>query len=200
LNVKNRRNILFVLGTSFLALLIVAVVGATIYSNADLRRQLDDARGDARVAQSDARAATDNAEKLYQQLLDLGKVPAAQKPSEVVPGPSGARGAQGEPGATGPRGDIGVPGQTGPPGPPGATGDAGQPGPQGPEGPVGPAGPAGAAGAPGATGPAGSDGQPPLSWTFTDALGLPYTCNRTDPFDPSAPTYSCAPTPIGTSQ
>lgn len=200
MNVKNRRNILFVLGSGFLALLIVAVVGATIYSNVDLRRQLDDARGDTRAAQTDARAATDNAERLYQQLLDLGKVPAAQKPSEVVPGPSGARGAQGESGAVGPRGDMGVPGQTGPAGPPGATGEPGQTGAQGPEGPAGTAGPAGDPGATGTTGPGGADGQPPVSWTYTDAFGVSQTCNRTDPFDPSAPTYSCAPTPIGATQ
>lgn len=191
MTIKSRRNVLFVLGSSFLALLVVLVVGATIYSNADLRRQLDDAHTDTRVAQKDARAATDNAEKLYQQLIDLGKVPAAQKPSEVVPGAAGATGA------TGPRGDIGLPGQTGPQGPPGptgadgATGATGTAGPSGVQGDPGPAGPQGPAGATGATGPAGTDGQPPLSWTYTDALGIQYTCTRTDPFDPAAPTYTC---------
>lgn len=54
----------------------------------------------------------------------------------------------------------------------------------------------GPAGANGADGAPGADGQPPLSWTFpyTDELGktTTYTCTRSDPFDPSAPTYTCS--------
>jgi hypothetical protein len=57
-------------------------------------------------------------------------------------------------------------------------------------------------GADGAPGAPGADGQPPLSWTFTtqqtDLLGntttTTHTCTRDAPFDPSAPTYTCAPT------
>jgi uncharacterized protein HemX len=37
----------------------------------------------------------------------------------------------------------------------------------------------------------GQNGQPPVSWTYTDALGFSHTCGRTDPFDASAPTYTC---------
>lgn len=125
--------------------------------------------------------------------------PTAPAP-EAIPGPPGSRGAAGPTGPTGERGekgDMGVPGQTGPQGPAGTAGAEGSQGDSGPAGAQGPAGATGPAGPAGAAGPPGADGQPPFSWTYTDALGLPYTCTRTDPFDPSAPTYSCAPTPIG---
>jgi hypothetical protein len=128
--------------------------------------------------------------------------PTAPAP-EAIPGPQGTAGASGPSGATGARGekgDIGVPGQTGPKGETGATGSEGAAGPAGAQGDPGPAGAQGPAGATGATGPAGAAGVPPLSWTYTDPLGIPYSCTRTDPFDPTAPTYSCAPTPIGDQQ
>lgn len=150
--------------------------------------------------------ATENADNArYQQLFDnysslykefgqsTGTEPSAPSPA-LVAGPAGATGSTG---ATGAQGDIGVPGQTGPPGPAGAPGTSGAAGDPGPTGAQGDPGPAGAQGPAGATGPAGADGQPPLSWSYVDALGISYTCNRTDPFDPTAPTYSCAPTPIG---
>lgn len=74
-------------------------------------------------------------------------------------------------GYCGTRGDCrGVQGE---PGPPGA--DSTVPGPQGDPG------------------PAGVDGQPPQSWTYSDPLGFTYTCTRTTPFDPTAPTYRCTP-------
>lgn len=60
---------------------------------------------------------------------------------------------------------------------------------------VGPKGDTGATGQTGATGPPGADGtdgQPPLSWTYTDALGLQHTCSRVDGFDPNAPRYTCS--------
>lgn len=57
-------------------------------------------------------------------------------------------------------------------------------------GPSGPAGADGRDGADGATGSPGADGEPPVSWTFT-WLATTYTCTRTDPFDATAPTYSC---------
>lgn len=47
-------------------------------------------------------------------------------------------------------------------------------------------------GPPGHDGADGRDGQPPVSWTYTDPLGEQHTCVRTDPFDPSAPTYTCS--------
>jgi len=123
------------------------------------------------------------------------------------PGPAGPAGPPGIPGAdgatiVGPRGLAGPSGQVGPAGMPGLVGAPGSPGPQGPQGSAGPAGPqgsagpagpAGAPGSPGPSGPSGADGQPPQSWTFT-YLGVSYTCTRSTPFDPSAPTYDCAPT------
>lgn len=154
---------------------------------------------------ADAKATEAADSKRYQQLFDnysglykefgqsTGTEPSAPAPS-TIPGPTGATGSTG---AQGPRGDIGVPGQTGPAGPPGSTGATGE---QGDPGPAGAQGPPGATGATGATGPTGADGQPPTAWTYTDAIGVSYSCTRTDPFDQTAPTYSCAPTPIGGSQ
>lgn len=84
---------------------------------------------------------------------------------------------------------------------------AGERGPAGPTGPPGPAGPSGEDGAdstvPGPTGPAGpagppgDAGEPPMSWTFTHepiiGPAVEYECNRTEPFSPEEPTYSCEP-------
>jgi hypothetical protein len=184
-------------------------------SNADLRAQLAEARGDTR-------AQTANAEKLYEQVQELGAKPKAQKPSAV-------QGEPGKPGDQGPKGDKGdsgtsitavscstsgqwsvyfsdgdqqtltgpCVGQTGPQGVPGANGaDSTVPGP------VGPTGAAGANGADstvpgpvGPMGPPGAAGEPPLSWTYvtTSPLGgsKTHTCTRADPFDPAAPTYTC---------
>lgn len=112
-------------------------------------------------------------------------------------------------GPSGPSGAIGTPGKSGPPGSPGAPGQNATAdqvadavatycaahddcrGEQGSSGEQGPSGPAGAPGSAGPTGAPGDDGQPPISWTYTDALGRDHTCTRTDPFDASAPTYSC---------
>lgn len=77
------------------------------------------------------------------------------------------------------QGPAGLPGPNGASGTPGADGVDGTPGAQGDPGPAGP------------TGPAGADGQPPVSWTWPDALGFQHTCTRTDPFDEARPTYQC---------
>lgn len=142
---------------------------------------------------------------LRDQLINNGETPVAPPASERVDaaeltGPAGPIGAAGRNGVDG-RGVAGfdcradgtwlvtyddgarqtltgscsaADGIDGQPGAPGATG---------------PAGPAGADGAPGANGAAG---EPPLSWQFT-WLGVDYTCSRADPFDPTAPTYTCTP-------
>jgi len=142
---------------------------------------------------------------LYQkqnaQLRENGIEPETPSPETVAQsGPVGATGAQGDrgpQGIPGVRGQDGTPGLDGAPGATGATGasgsdgttgNQGEPGPAGPQGAPGPAGPAGTDGA---TGPAGADGQPPVSWTYTDMLGISHTCTRTDPFDANAPTYTC---------
>lgn len=80
----------------------------------------------------------------------------------------------------------------GPPGVDGTDGVNGTDGATGPQGPQGDTGPAGQAGADGTNGTNGADGQPPVSWTYTDDLGITHTCTRTDPFDPTAPTYTCS--------
>jgi hypothetical protein len=79
----------------------------------------------------------------------------------------------------GPMGLDGLNGTNGTNGVDGTNGADGSPGPQGPQGDTGP------------TGAAGADGQPPFSWTYTDALGMQHTCTRDDPFDAAAPTYTC---------
>lgn len=116
----------------------------------------------------------------------------APHPADVVQPEPGAAGAPGVQGERGPRG------VDGPPGEPGKDGLNGTNGADGADGSPGSAGPAGADGAPGAPGQPGSNGvdgqpgQPPLSWSYTDALGITYTCSRVEPFEPSAPVYACA--------
>lgn len=104
-------------------------------------------------------ASQDNAQQLYEQLLDEGVEPEGEPPAKVVesvpgdPGPQGPRGDRGPQGPAGTPGADGVPGAIGPAGPPGSpgepgvTGDPGSagtpgadgaPGPQGPQGPSGP--------------------------------------------------------------
>lgn len=140
---------------------------------------------------------------------------AAQPTVATTPGPSGAAGQNGLNGVSGPQGPQGPQGSPGPSGPPGPSGDSGTPGTdgqngangtpgangnQGPAGVDGAAGAAGQDGKDGTNGVDGADGQPPVSWTYTDALGVVYECDRTDPFDKTNPTYTCAvqPVPINT--
>ncbi|MEP6477859.1 MAG: hypothetical protein ABJB03_00580 [Rhodoglobus sp.] len=121
------------------------------------------------------------------QLQDNGLNPVAPPSSELVPvpGPAGEPGTAGAQGPQGPRGfdgHDGIDGKDGAPGAPGTTGLDGATGPQGDPGPAG------------APGNPGADGQPPTSWSFT-WVGITYTCQRTEPFDATAPTYTCNTTP-----
>lgn len=76
-------------------------------------------------------------------------------------------------------------------GPAGVTGAVGATGAAGTNGSNGANGTNGSDGVPGIQGPPGVNGEPPVSWTYTDLLGASHTCQRDDPFDPSAPTYHC---------
>lgn len=98
-------------------------------------------------------------------------------------GQAGSQGLTGAPGATGPEGPVSTV-----PGPKGDPGDA----VVGPPGQDGAPGQNGADGAPGKDGSNGADGQPVFAWTYTDGLGIQYTCVRDDPFDPAKPTYHCS--------
>lgn len=148
----------------------------------------------------------DNYSKLYKQIEGTGHAPTAPAPSNVeqpVAGATGATGAQG-PGPSDAQVFTGIQQYctitafcVGPAGPPGPAGVSGAVGSSGQDGATGAAGQDGATGPQGSPGMNGVDGQPPLSWTYTDELGISQTCSRTDPFDPTAPTYSCAPTPQG---
>lgn len=139
-----------------------------------------------------------------QQAEDVRASPGPAGPAGAIgpPGPPGPMGEQGDPGRTGPAGPsgpAGAPGLLGPAGPvgpvgaqgsPGTAGEQGEPGLTGPQGDTGPAGPAGQDGAQGPAGPAGADGRPPVSWTYTDALGMLHTCTRSND-DDTSPTYAC---------
>lgn len=169
------------------ALIIALVVGATVlvsWNNAQLRAENQDMYADLQASQ-------ENAQRLYEQLLELGESPDGANPETIVTGPAGAtgatgpRGPQGEPGPAGATGSVG---EAGAPGAPGADGDSivgpqGATGPQGDQGIQGPAGPQGAAGA---------DGQSAFPFTFSfDVAGVPYTCVVASPTD-----SSCAPAPL----
>lgn len=105
-------------------------------------------------------------------------------------GQAGEQGPQGAPGSPGADG-ISIIGPHGEPGDPGANGQDGAPGANGADGAPGATGPQGEPGVDGKDGTNGADGEPPFSWTYTDALGIPYSCTRSEPFDPAAPTYAC---------
>jgi hypothetical protein len=126
----------------------------------------------------DLHSSEENAQRLYDQLLELGEAPEGVDPATIT-GPAGARGENGRPPTAAEiadavssfcatRGDCrGPSGAAGSPGLAGADGEDGAPGPAGPSGrdglngttgPAGPVGPPGADGAPGAQGPAGEAG------------------------------------------
>jgi hypothetical protein len=94
-----------------------------------------------------------------------------------IPGVAGSPGATGSPGPAGPQGV----GPVGPPGPSGQPGPAGSPGERGP------------AGTAGKDGTDGTNGRPPAGWSWTDALGLHYQCDRDASSPDSAPRYHCRP-------
>jgi len=102
-------------------------------------------------------------------------------PTSTVPGVAGADGSDG---ATGTAGTVGASGSPGTPGADGANGTNGSDGTDG------------ADGAPGAASTTpGPTGEAPVSWTFTDTTDTQHKCTRTEPYDPAAPTYSCAAQP-----
>jgi hypothetical protein len=162
-------------------------------------------------ASRNADASNANADALREantRLTDAGEDPV-EIPVPGPIGPAGQAGAAGEPGVNGvdgaegvqgPQGEQGGPGASGsdglqgPPGAAGSDGSNGADGKNGSDGSTvqGPAGPQGDRGEQGPKGDAGADGQPPVSWTY-EQFGVTYRCARTDPFDPSAPAYDCAP-------
>ena len=137
---------------------------------------------DAKITQLSA-----STDALRVQVQEQGEIPVAP-PAETVTGEPGETGLQGPRGFRGDRGDTGLIGTAGIPGVAGAAGGIGGQGADGADG---------AAGATGAGGTNGTAGEPPASWTWTDDAGVTYVCNRTDPFDPAFPTYSCTAQPIG---
>jgi hypothetical protein len=142
-------------------------------------------RIDSLELQADANAQS--AQVLARQVEQLGGTPAVQPPQ---PGQRGEPGAEGLPGRDGKDGEDGVtpacvsePAQCR-----GATGDAGA---SGADGVDGQSGKDGADGKDGRDGVDGTSGQPPASWTWTDAAGREQTCTRNPESPDTAPTYSC---------
>lgn len=182
-------------------LLTIGLLGALVFGMVTIDSQ------SRQIAQ-----LSSNSDALREQVKAAGEVPVAPPAKAVV----------GEPGKDGGQGDSGPPGRAptteevassvavycstrtdcqGSPGAPstipGATGEAGTNGQDSTvPGPVGPTGPASTTPGPkGDTGTTGDDGEPAVSWTFSTTPGGEQTCSRTEPFDPAAPTYACAPTP-----
>lgn len=198
------------IGSGIAALLVIGIIGGLITLVSVDQQRIDSLRAavatqiaqtDKVRASGDARyqALFDNYTKLFGEAQGGGVTPSVPSPA-AIPGPQGSAGQAGAPGATGatgatgqpgPKGDMGLPGQQGPVGAEGDQGVQGIQGPTGQQGPKGDQGEPGATGATGQQGAPGADGQPPVSWTFNDALGFQRTCVRTDPFDPAAPTYTC---------
>ena len=141
-------------------------------------------------------ASQDNAQELYEQLLDEGVSPDGQKPSDVTPGPAGEQGEKGERGdrgPTGPEGAAGPPGPAGPGGPagaPGPAGDDGATGSTGEQGATGPRGETGATGPQGPVGPAGPAGPAGPSCPEGTTLTAYWIDAAAEQGGPSAPTQA----------
>jgi hypothetical protein len=157
-----------------LILLAMGFVAYVVTDNYVIRSALHQANEDRRNARADANAATDNATKLYDQLLDLGEEPKAQNPEAVVPPTPGAKGDTGDRGP-GPTTDqiiravsewclANITNCQGPAGPAGAPG-VGTPGTNGTDGTDGTNGADGAPGAPGTPGTNGTNGRGIVSTT-----------------------------------
>ncbi|MCC4906983.1 collagen-like protein [Microbacterium sp. cx-59] len=158
----NRSRVVFVILSALLSLALAALATFTIINLAQRVTAAND-RNAAQAQQidgllADLHASQENAQRLYDQLLELGEAPEGDNPDDIVTGPAGqtgARGPAGEPGAPGPQGPIGPTGETGSSG---ANGDSGASGSSGPAGPQGEPGPQGAQGPQGETGPPGPVG------------------------------------------
>ncbi|MCZ4066417.1 hypothetical protein O1W71_01880 [Microbacterium sp. H37-C3] len=157
-----RSRIIFV---SLVVVLVTALVALATFTISNLAVRVS-AANDRNAAQAeqigglldDLHASQENAQRLYDQLLELGAPPDGTAPQDVVPGPrgpSGTQGLRGERGTAGEPGEAGPPGAAGAPGIDGADGAPGSDGEPGPAGPQGEPGPSGAQGPPGATGPTG---------------------------------------------
>lgn len=166
--------VIFLALIGVLAAGLAGLVGFVLVSQADTihsqQTRITALNEQTSVLIEDLTASQENAQQLYDQLLELGERPDGDAPDDVVTIPT-----PGEPGATGPRGPPGQAGEDGQAptaaellsavtaycslngGCIGADGTNGAPGPVGPAGPVGPVG---SPGAPGVAGPAGPVGPP----------------------------------------
>lgn len=200
---------------ALIAVLSLGLVGLTsfvVITQAETIRsqqeRIHDLNVQTTVLIDDLTASQVNAQRLYDQLLELGENPEGANPEQIVttvPGETGARGEAGRPptaneilGAVGEYCAAsgacqGVPGVVGPAGPAGGTGDPGATviGPAGPQGVQGDPGTQGPEGPTGATGPAG----PPCPDGFTQQL----VYVSTDPLlYTGSPALACLPNPAPT--
>jgi hypothetical protein len=176
------------------ALTALTILGVLIFLSIQNGQQ----RATLEQIYADLQSSQENAQQLYDQLLELGEAPEGEEPEQVVstPGPTGEAGPRGPIGAKGDKGDKGEPGGVGPMGAPGAMGATGPEGPAGPPGETGPAGaqgdpgPAGAQGEPGPQGPQGEPGVTNVleEWSFTQA-NQTYICRING--TPPPYSYSC---------
>lgn len=137
-------------------------IGNLVDRNARLTERTAEQSERIAALTDDLLASQENAQRLYDQLLELGETPEGRDP-DLVTGPQGPQGDPGLPGLPGDPGDPGPqgePGTQGPAGEKGPQGAAGAPGPAGPQGEPGPAGPRGETGAQGPPGPVC-----PAGWT-----------------------------------
>lgn len=144
-----------IMGAAIVLMVLSAIILVSL-NNAQLRAENQDMYADMQASQ-------DNAQRLYEQLLQEGVTPDGDEPGTVVEGTPGAQGPQGPRGDRGTPGDDGEDGTPGTPGAQGAPGESGSPGATGPSGTAGSAGaqgPQGVQGPQGETGPAGNPGAP----------------------------------------
>ena len=151
-----------------------------------------------RLGRENATLVTNN-NALVEQVKSLGERPIAPTAEKAIAAIDGKAGSQGLTGLTGDKGDTGAKGDTGLTGLTGVAGTAGlfTVGENGADGvsitgDTGATGETGATGDTGAKGDTGLNGESPYGWTTVHADGTTERCNRADPFDPLAPTYTCA--------
>jgi len=153
-----------------LTLGLAGLVGFIIVNQADTihsqQARISDLNKQTATLIEDLAASQDNAQRLYDQIIESGEHPVGEEPEDVVTSPAqgapGVRGPVGESGrgptsaeiaaavaaycaaggCVGPVGGVGPSGSNGESivGPPGAQGAPGEPGASGPAGPAGPAG------------------------------------------------------------
>lgn len=180
-----------VLGLTLIGLVLAGLLAMVVFQSTQISGIKDRANDRARLRDQQIGALVAGLNTLRTQVTACADK-QAHAPGCTEPAVPPAATIVGQAGATGATGAAGPPGNTvvGPEGPPGAAGAPGV-GVEGPSGANGADGQNGANGADGKDGRDGTNGQPPVGWTYVDALGFTHTCSRVDGFDPTSPQYTC---------